>query len=362
MTAQRLSIHVPFSNTLLQMGDSVGGPGVSLSTANDVLLDCVGVMDVQSKGQFVAQTNAVLMMLSAATQKIHSQGKVEVYAGGGKNPGPCGTGSPAGAPETGAPGAVTEKVTGLACAALSGVSASYGVSDAKEAGTGMAIALGVAGIAAAGGVGAVAKVFMSPKTKPPPGETHGVVANAIRIAFGGGADIEERASANIKMVAGKKISGIAPLMITAKTLGKYEVKALLVTDFTTTLFSNFALAKFEVKALDVFKTTSIMFDVQGDVATNINTLKFTGKSEAITMNGVTHVTGTMDVTDKTTCDADLLVERNAMLKGKIKVHGYTRIKGKLTVKRDVMVKSNITVDGDTKTEKLELKSSVTFGL
>ena len=39
MTAQLLSVEVPFSSTTLKLGSSVGGPGASLQTAGVVLLD-----------------------------------------------------------------------------------------------------------------------------------------------------------------------------------------------------------------------------------------------------------------------------------------------------------------------------------
>ena len=114
MTAQLLSVEVPFSGTALKLGSSVGGPGVSLATGGDVLVDSVGVMDIQSKAAFVAQTAAAMSMLSAAVQKIHSQGKVEMFAGGGKAPSACGPGGPVTPADAGPPGATAEKVTAIA--------------------------------------------------------------------------------------------------------------------------------------------------------------------------------------------------------------------------------------------------------
>lgn len=345
MTAQLLSVKVPFSTTELQMGSSVGGPGVSLCTESAVLVDSVGVMDIQSKGTFMAQTNATMSMLSASVQKIHSQGKVEIWAGGGKAPASCGLSAPAAPTDSGPPAATTEKATGVACAALSATSAGYGLKDAFSAPGvgGKVIAVGVAGVAAVGA------------------GTAGLAAAGV--AIGGGApDIEERASANIKMVAGKKISGVAPAMISSKTPGKYEVKALLVTDFTTVLFTNFALAKFEVKALDAFKTTSRSFEVDGSATIDIETKDFKGKSSKIVMNGITKVTKVMGVDGKTELADDMQVDRNAMMTGALFVKGKTEVKGTLTVSKNTTIKSTKTVDGKVKTDTLEFKSRVTFGL
>lgn len=344
MTAQLLSVKVPFSTTELQMGSSVGGPGVSLCTESDVLVDSVGVMDIQSKGTFMAQTNATMSMLSASVQKIHSQGKVEIWAGGGKAPASCGLSAPAVPPDSGPPGATVEKATGVACAALSVTSAGFGISDTFSGSIpAYAVSVGVLGVASYGAMSSI-------------GAAAGVV-------IGGGApDIEERASANIKMVAGKKISGLAPQIISSKTPGKYEVKALLATDFTTVLFTNFALAKFEVKALDAFKTTSRSFEVDGSASIDIETKDFKGKSAKIVMNGITKVTKVMGVDGKTELADDMQVDRNAMMTGALFVKGKTEVKGTLTVSKNTTVKSTKTVDGKVKTDTLEFKSRVTFGL
>ncbi len=350
MTAQLLDVQVPFSSTGFQMGSSVGGPGASLATAGDVLVDSVGVMDIQSVGAFVGQTSAAMSMLSASLQKIHTQAGVELFAGGGKSPSACGPGGPVSAPDAGAPGLAVEKATGIACAALSLTSAGFGLKDAFS--PNLAIAAPTAGgKAIAVGVGLIAG--------------GGAVASGAALGGEGGAggtDIVERASANIKMIAGKKISGIAPAMISHKTPGLWEVKALLVTDFTTTLFSNFALAKFEVKALDTFKTTSTIFEVEADATVDIKTAKFKGKAALITMDGHTKVTKVTDVKGKTTLKDDVEVERNALMKGKLTVLKKAEVKGKVTVKKNTTIKKNTTVDGDVKTKTVVFKSRVTFGL
>ena len=347
MTAQLLSVQVPFTETGLQMGSSVGGPGVSLATAGDVLIDSVGVMDIQSMGAFVGQTSAAMSMLSASVQKIHSQGKVEIFAGGGKAPSACGPSGPATPPDAGPPGATGENITGMACAALSGISAGFGLDDAFTP----RLAIAAPGL--------VAQVPAEVEEGVALFDAGAAVAAA---GGGGGPDIEERASGNIKMVAGKKISGVAPAIISSKTPGKFEVKALAVTDFTTVLFTNFALAKCEVKALDAFKTTSAIFEIEADVAVEIKTKNFKGKAKLITMDGHTKVTESMEVMGMTTCNADLHVERDAKLTGKLNVTGKTEVKGTLTVKKNTKVTSTATIDGDVKTDTAEFKSSVTFGV
>jgi uncharacterized membrane protein YjjB (DUF3815 family) len=348
MTAQLLSVHVPHTNTNLQLGSSVGGPGVSLATAGDVLVDSVGVMDIQSKGAFVGQTSAAMSMLSASVQKIHSQGKVELFAGGGKSPAACGPGGPVTAADAGPPGAITEKVTGVACAVLTATSAGYGLQDAFTP----QLAIAAPGLVAQVPAVAVAGVALG---------VSAMAGAAVAGAVGGGTDIEERASSNITMVAGKKISGIAPGIIGYKTLGKWEVKALLVTDFTTTLFTNFALAKFEVRALDAFETTSSAFEVEADVAVEIETKEFTGRATLITMDGATKVTKIMDVMGKTTCQDALTVSKKTTMTGKLFVKRKTDIKGKLTV-QCTEVKGSVTVGGDFKTDKVEFKASTVFGM
>lgn len=350
MTAQLLSVHVPFTSTNLQLGSSVGGPGVSLATAADVLVDSVGVMDIQSKGAFVGQTSAAMALLSASAQKIHSQGKVEMFAGGGKSPAACGPGGPVTPADAGPPGATTEKVTGVACAVLSATSAGYGLQDAFSP----QLTIEAPGLAAQ--VPAVGVALLATAVSGMAGAAAGGAGGG-----SGGTDIEERASSNITMVAGKKISGIAPGIISYKTLGKWEVKALLVTDFTTTLFTNFALAKFEVKALDAFKTTSATFEVEADAAVNIETKDFKGKAAIVTMDGDTKVTKIMDVMGKTTCKDALTVGKKTTMTGKLIVKRKTEIKGKLTV-QCTEVKGNVTVKGDFKADKVEFKAPTIFGM
>ena len=393
MAKQRLSVVVPFSGSALQLGASVGGPGASLVTAKAVLVDSVGVMDIQSKGHFTGQTNAMMLMLSGAAQKVHSGGKVEVYAGGGNNPDDCSTGSPAGAPDSGKPGAAAEIATNVACAGLSGVKAWQDLGAAASAGSGsmssmaeagsaaMAVVKGLAdlGKAAAGpfatekagsqvggvfeAMGGAAGTIGSALKGDWGGVASGVssmVTGSVSAAGGSAPDIEERATANIKMIAGKKISGLAPLGIDFKTPGKFEVKALLVTDFTTVTFSNYALAKFEVKSLYQIKTTSARFEVDVKTAAKISTEDFIGKAKLITQDGVTHVKKTLEVAGNVSLADELIVYKDAKLNAKLKVKGETHIHGKFTVEQDVTVKSNVSSNKQVKTKDFVAKSRVTF--
>lgn len=393
MAKQRLSVVVPFSGTAMQLGDSVGGPGASLVTAKAVLIDSVGVMDIQSKGHFTGQTNASMLMLSGADQKVHSGGKVEVYAGGGNNPDDCGAGAPAAAPDSGKPGAASEVITNTACAGLSGVKAWQdlgaavtagsesmktmaeagaaamtiikGLADLSKAAAGpfasekMASQLGGGFEAAAGGAGAIAGALKGDFGAVASGISSMITGGATA-AGGAAADIEERASGSIKMIAGKKISGIAPLGIDFKTPGKFQVKALLVTDFTTVTFSNYALAKFEVKSLYQIKTTSAQFEVDAKGAATVSTKKFTGKAARITQDGVTHVKKKLEVTGNVSLADELTVYKDVTLKAKLLVKGATHIHGKFTVEQDVTVKSNVSSNKKVKTKDFVAKSRVTF--
>ena len=317
---------------------------MSLATAGDVLLDCVGVMDIQSKSAFVGQTNAALSMLSASIQKIHSQGKIEMFAGGGLGPSACGMSGPSAPADAGPPGAAMENVTSKVCAALSATSAGFGFRDS----------LAVPGIA----------------SKIPAVIVAGIAGYGVKGAFGalssggppsGPKDLEQRAKMNVKMVAGKKISGLAPQMISSKTLGKFEVKSLLVTDFTTVLFSNFALAKFEVKSLVWFKTTSLAFEVEGTTSVEITTPEFTGQAKIIKMKGDTKVEKIMDVLGKTKCKNKLTVEHDTLMHDKLTVSLDTEVKGTLEVKMDGKVKDTTTVAKDVKTKSVFFKAKVILG-
>ncbi|MEZ4406824.1 MAG: hypothetical protein R3A52_10150 [Polyangiales bacterium] len=393
-TAQRYSVHVPFGDVSLQLGASAAGAGASLSTIGDVFIDSVGVGDYQSKGAFLAQTNAAMTLLSGASSHVHSQGKVEVFAGGGMAPGPCGGGGPAAPADTGTPGAAAEAVTNVACNALSGVKAWKDLSSAVTAAQAPTESV-MAGFGAAAGV----MKGMSDLTKAALGPTAlaeknmskvgsgfeaasgvlGVVAGVAKGdvgsvvsglsnvitgasgAAGGGADIKENATGFIKMVAGKKISGVAPFGIDSKTPAKYEVKALAVVDFATIAFSNFVLAKFEVKCIDKVATTSNTFDHAVKATVKIDCGKsFTGQAPKISQDGKVHVTKTVDVGGNTSFKAKLKVKKNTTMKDALTVKGAVTVNGKIEVFRDVTVKGTATAGAKVTTQDKVIKGRVTF--
>ncbi len=122
-TPQAYNVTVPFSGTTMCFGSAAGGAGASLTTLGQVLIDAVGTMGLQSKGNFSAQTNAAMALLSQASTQQHSQGKVEIFAGGGMAPGACGSGGPASPGPNTPPAKTAEKVTEVACAATSAMKA-----------------------------------------------------------------------------------------------------------------------------------------------------------------------------------------------------------------------------------------------
>lgn len=393
-TAQRYSVHVPFGDVSLQLGASAAGAGASLSTIGDVLIDAVGVADLQSKGAFLAQTNAAMTLLSGASSHIHSQGKVEVFAGGGMAPGPCGGGGPAGPTDSGTPGAAAEAITNLACNGLSGVKAWKDLSSAVTAAQAPTESV-VEGFGAAAGVmkglsdltkAALGPTSLAEKNMSKVGSGFeaasgalGVVAGAAKGdvgsvvsglsnmitgsagAAGGGADIKENATGFIKLVAGKKISGVAPFGIDSKTPAKYEVKALAVVDFTTITFSNFVLAKFEVKTIDKVGTTSSTFDHGVKATVKIDCgATFTAKAPAIKHDGKVHVTKTADVKGDSSFKAKLKVKKDATMKDTLTVDDAVTVNGKIEVLRDVIIKGAATAGAKVTTQDKVIKGRVTF--
>jgi hypothetical protein len=349
------------------------------------------VLDLQSKGKFTAQTKAAMALLAASGHSIHSQGKVEVYAGGGMAPGPCGSGAPAGPTDSGAPAVAAENITNIATSALSmtkawqdlkaatektglegdaaglkatadlikgaaGMGAGFKSSKdaAKEVGGVMetvAGAMGVVGAVATGDIGSAISGISS------------IISgtSALGGAGAGGADVEARASTWIKYVAGKKISGLAPLGIDFKTPAKFEARALAVTDFTTLVFSNYALAKFEVKCLDQVKTTSSKYDFSAKATADIECgASFTGKSAAIKDDGVVVVTKKLTVKGDTTMDKTLEVKQLAKFKDTLTVKEAVTVKGKIQVENTVVIKDRTTVKGATKSKVLVVSGRVTF--
>lgn len=122
-TKQAFRVGVPFSGTTLSIGSSAsaGGSGVSLTTGGSVLVDATGSLTAQSAGSFTAQTNAMMKLLSEAGTKAHAQAKFEIFAGGGRAPGVCGKGGPAGAGPSKPPAVAAEKWTNVATGIVGGL-------------------------------------------------------------------------------------------------------------------------------------------------------------------------------------------------------------------------------------------------
>jgi hypothetical protein len=411
-TAQAYNVTVPYSGTTLCFGSAAGGAGASLTTLGQVLLDAVGTMGLQAKGNFSAQTNAAMALLSAASTQQHSQGKVEIFAGGGMAPGSCGSGAPASPGPNTPPAKTAEKVTEVACAATSamkayndlqtnlqssrdaagkfssatttaerdalsqeGFAADLGIMkagmDALKAGTGAgaqfasgtgkdALKVGgsvlEAGAGMAGAMSAMMKGDIGSAVSGLSGMVSGGSGVAAAAGGGGGADIEERASANIKMVAATKISGTAPVGIDFKTANKFSVNAALVVDFTTITWGAFAAAKFEVKSMGAVKTASSTLEMKAKATGKIDCkASFTAKAPLITVDGVTTVTKTLTVKGDSTLNANLQVDKNATLKGELLVQKTSTLKSTLTVHKASTLKANVTAE-----KNLAVKSDATI--
>ncbi len=396
-TPQAYNVTVPFSGTTMCFGSAAGGAGASLTTLGQVLFDAVGTMALQSKGNCSAQTNAAMALLSQASTQAHSQGKVEIFAGGGMAPGACGSGGPAAPGPNTPPAKTAEKVTEAACGAVSvakavndfqtNLSAGADAEKAQAAATsakdvGAAVSDGIAadlGMLKAGadilktgmGVGAVfahgeakdglkegaggiemaagAAGALSGAMKGDLGSVisgvSGMISGGSAAGGGGGVDIEERASGNIKMVAAKKITGTAPIGIDFKTANKFSVTAALVVDFTTISWGAFAAAKFEVKSFGTVKTTSSKLEMKAKATGSIKCgATLTAKAPLITIDGDTTVTKTLTVKKDTDLKANLKVKKNTTLKGELLVKKKTTLENTLTVSKLATFKNNVHAD------------------
>lgn len=427
-TSQAYNVTVPYSGTTMCFGSAAGGAGASLTTLGQVLIDAVGTMGLQSKGNFSAQTNAAMALLSAASTQAHSQGKVEIFAGGGMAPGACGSGAPATPGPNAPPAKTAEKVTEVACAAASlaktyndfktnmdsSKSADEAYSAARDtaareaaAAEGFAAELGImksgldvlktgAGLGAtfssdgtkdaakvAGGMIEAGAGFAGTMAGALKGDLGSVVsglsgmlsgsagaaAAAAAATGGGGVDIEERASGNIKMVSASKITGTAPIGIDFKTANKFSVTAALVVDFTTITWGTFAAAKFEVKSMGAVKTASSTLEMKAKATGKITCgTSLTAKATIVTIDGDTTVTKTLTVKKDTHLKAKLLVDNNTKMKGELlvekkttlknvlTVHSRTTLKANMTAEKSIVVKNDATVKG-----KLRAKDLVTLG-
>ncbi len=422
-TPQAYNVTVPYSGTTMCFGSAAGGAGASLTTLGQVLIDAVGTMGLQSKGNFSAQTNAAMALLSQASTQAHSQGKVEVFAGGGMAPGPCGSGAPASPGPNTPPAKTAEKVTEVACAAVSvakayndfatnreaagkandaysaardtaGRDAAAGDAFAAELGmlkAGLDVAKTGAGVGAlyasgdtkdaAKGLGGVIEAgagmagMMSGAMKGDLGSVvsgiSGMISGSAGVAGAagaGGVDIEERASGNIKMVAGMKISGTAPIGIDFKTANKFSVNAALVVDFTTITWGTFAAAKFEVKSFGSVKTASSKLEMKHATGKIDCKANFTAKAPVITIDGFTTVTKNLTVKKNTYLKGKLTVDKDTLLKAKLQVDKNSNLKGTLTVhkastlKGAVSAEKTLTVKGNTKLKgNLKVSGKATLG-
>ena len=423
-TSQAYNVTVPFSGTTMCFGPAAGGPGASLTTLGQVLIDAVGTMGLQSKGNFSAQTNAAMALLSAASTQAHSQGGVEIFAGGGMAPGACGSGATATPGPNAPPAKTAEKVTEVACAAAS-LAKTYNdfktnLESAKSADSAYAAARDTAGRDAAAGEAFAAELgimksgldvlktgagvgaaFASGDTKAAAKgvgagfETAagmvGMMAGAMKgdigsvvsglsgmigggaglagAAGGGGVDIEERASGSIKMVSASKITGTAPIGIDFKTANKFSVTAALVVDFTTISWGTFAAAKFEVKSMGAVKTSSSTLEMKAKATGKITCgVSLTAKAPVVTIDGDTTVTKTLTVKKDTHLKAKLLVDNNTKMKGELLVEKKTTLKNVLTVHSRTTLKANMTAEKSivvksdaTVKGKLRAKDLVTLG-
>lgn len=370
-TAQTWAVTVPHSSGQMAFGRCAAGNGASLTTVGSALVDAVGTLTLQAKGDLTAQTNAVLTWLSQSGTQAHSQAKVEVYAGGGMAPGDCGGGIPAPSTSATMPAETTEKAVnlGLSAACLSRNAMELGAWGASGAGAVVQGADAVknvlegvstaTGSTAAGGAAAVAE-GVSGVAAMASGDLAGAAWGAGTVgsaaaggasAGGGGSDIEQRATANIKMVAGKKISAVALAGFDYKTLNKFGVTAGLVVDFTTIMWSAYCLLKWEVKSMGTVKTAETLMDIKAKKEGKMNsTASLTFKAPFIKYVGKLEVTKTAKVEKDVELKDTLLVDQAAHLKSTLRVQKNLTIKQTLTVSSDANVAKDIKVQNRTQCE------------
>jgi len=370
-TPQMFLAATPHSSSQLAMGRCACPDGASLTTVGSALVDAAGTLIVQSKGTFTAQTSAAMSWLSAAKTQCHSQAKVEVYAGGGIAPGPCGAGMPATTPPPTSPAHTTEKMVNAALMAASlgrgatDLASADGAAEATAAGADMAkevaevasewvpegakkpLEHGAGGLEMAAGAAQIAS-----------GDVVGglaTLASGGAAASGGGSNLEERAATEIKMVAGKKISGNAGVGFDFKTTNKFGVTAALVTDFTTIKWVAFCLLKFEVKSFVKVKVATTLFKVHAHTSATMDgkgALTFKAPyirykadmemTKTLLVIKKTTLRNTLEVTDNTTLQAKLDIKKNLVVKQTVEVKANARINGKLTTKQRHRINGQLT--------------------
>ena len=373
-TPQMYLAATPHSSSQLALGRCACPDGASLTTVGSVLVDAVGTLIIQSKGTFTAQTSAAMSWLSAAKTQCHSQAKVEVYAGGGIAPGPCGAGMPATTPPPTTPAHESEKLVNAALLAASLGRAATEMHEAEHTSemvaAGADVAKEVAEVGSewapegakgpmehgAGGAEVVAGVAQMAS-----GGVAGIAGGLATIASGGaaasgaGSNIEERAATEIKMVAGKKISGTAGVGFDFKTINKFGVTAALVTDFTTIKWVAFCLLKFEVKSFVMVKVGTTLFLVHAHSDAKMEgkaTLTFKAPyirykatmemTKTLEVKEKTILKDTLEVTSDTTLDAKLDIKKDLIVKQTVEVKANAKINGKLTTKQRHRINGELT--------------------
>lgn len=375
MTEQAYRISVPFSSTHLILGKSTGGPGASLTTLGNVLVDSKGTMGLQSAGAFSAQTKAGMQLLSQAGTQAHSQAKIEIFAGGGLAPGPCGSGGPAASSDTGTPGATAERIVQGATAVVSGAVAVFdGISAANEGNRLGVIKAGLdiakSGVdafgaasggdfssstnvlgAASAGVSIGSSIADAINNRDIPSAIDAITStlssatDAVEPFVPGSTDIEERAADNIKLVAGRKISGTAALGVEFKTANKFSVSAAAAAEFTTIAFSVAAALKAEIKAIaKIAGKTFGKIEFDDSIGEWKNKAKLDLKAPTVTVDGK------MVVTKNSYLQARLTVRQKTQLRDELEVFNKTHLKNELKVDKETQLMDKLTVKKHTKME------------
>jgi hypothetical protein len=389
-TRQAYNVSVPYSGTSLTFGSASGGAGASLVTLGQVLVDAVATMTLQSKGAFLAQTNSGMQWLADAGIKAHTPKGVEIIAGGGSAPGPCGCGGPATPggrvdPTSAAQDLVNQVTMGtsLAKTAFDGTSAIADLSDKKDVVANIATLVK----AAADATKTIKGISHDDETKKSGARAEvgagiagvvsgiakgdfGSVASGISSVVGGGGtlatsaaktDIKEFAANDIKMVANNKISGTAMNAIDFKTANKFTVVAGLFADFTTITHSSFTVMKWEAKSAKVKMSCKNMewkSKVFGVIACG-STLKTSGTNVTVIAPLIrvdsiqkTKITGPTTIKDTLTVDRDtsihgvLATRKATTLTGNLTVSNTATLNDHLEVKEAVTLKASLVVEGD----------------
>lgn len=365
--AQTWAVTVPHASGQMAFGRCAAGNGVSLTTVGSALVDAAGTLTLQSKGALTGQTNAVLKWLSQTSTQAHSQGAVEVFAGGGMAPGDCGAGIPSPSTKSTTPADKTEMAVNLALTAASlgrnvvefrgaesGMAkAAVGLDAAKNALEGTAAATGNEGFAKAAAGAEMLSGAASIAANPTDiGNVAGALGTIGSGAAGaaGGSDITERATQEIKMVAGKKITAVALAGFDYKTLTKFAVTAGMVVDFTTINWAAFCLLKWEVKSLGKVKTSETTLEIEAKTTGKMESHgPITFKSPSIFYKGKVNVkeegakTGHLSVKDTVLIIDEMWVEDTSFLKSKLTVENDMILKQRLKVKKDAQVVKDIKV-------------------